>query len=109
MSYSAYETYEIYNEQFPRARKAHTCSACKETIPSGIKYARIFVLFEKEVTIYKRCLRCQKIHEHLRKLCYKHYMWPDERLNCGLNYADEWGQEPPPEIAALAFALPGDI
>lgn len=31
-------------------------------------------------------------------------MWPDERLGCGLDYADEWGDDPPPEVQALAFA-----
>lgn len=109
MSYSADEQYTIYDEQFPRARKEHTCEACRETIPGGVRYARIFVLFDGEKKHYKRCLRCQAIHEHLRGLCLEQGdMWPDERLNCGQAYEEEWG-ETPPEIAELAFLSPGDV
>lgn len=54
----------------------------------------------------RRCSRCQTIHEHLRQLCESQERWPDEQLNCGEDYEEEWGKLPP-EIAALAFTLPG--
>jgi len=36
-------------------------------------------------------------------------MYPAERLDCGQSYKDEWGKEPPPEIAALAFKTGADM
>jgi hypothetical protein len=32
----------------------------------------------------------------------------DPELNCGHEYEERWKESPPPEIAALAFWLPGD-
>jgi hypothetical protein len=44
--------------------------------------------------------------------CDETYDVYDERRvtarKCGREYPEEWGEEPPPEIAALAFALPGE-
>lgn len=106
MSHSCDEVYEVYNETYPKARKTHTCEACEENIPPGGRYARVFTLFNGTAETYKRCLRCQALHEHLRRLG-DYDCWPDERLNCGESYEDEWGALPP-EIAALAFTLPGE-
>lgn len=108
MSYEYDEVYAVYDECFPRARKPHTCAACKETIPAGHHYARVGIVDSEGANTVKRCMRCQRIHEHLRTLD-PGTTWPDERLNCGETYRDEWGDDPPPEIAALAFALPGEI
>ena len=108
MSHIADETYDVYAEPRHRARKPHTCGACGETIPVGVIYTRVFVLFDGRKETIKRCSRCQRIHEHLRTIDPWRETWPDERLACGATYEDEWGEEPPPEIAALAFALPGD-
>jgi len=111
MSHYAEEHYTVYNETGVRARKEHTCSACHEPIRPGDLYTRVAIIFEGSVEALKRCARCQAIHEHLRELSLEHRdgeMWPDERLNCGQDYAEEWGGEPPPEIAALAFLLPGE-
>lgn len=33
----------------------------------------------------------------------------DRELRCGHSYEDVHGKPPPPEIAALAFALPGEV
>lgn len=113
MSYQGEETYEVYHETERRAAKEHRCAACKETIPIGHRYARVFIVYEGMESI-ARCLRCQRIHEHLRTLpdpddWEQDRMWPDERLNCGEDYREHWGKEPPPDIAALAFALPGEV
>jgi hypothetical protein len=70
-------------------------------------YSRTFVLFDSDVTVYVRCIGCQTIHEHLRTLGDGE-MWPDEHLNCGEEYTDHWGHEPPELIAALAFATPAE-
>lgn len=108
MSHSCDEQYDVYDERFPRARKQHRCDACRETIPAGHRYARVSVVFDKSADTYKRCMRCQRIHEHLRDLAPGD-TWPDEQLACGETYQNEWGEDPPPEIAALAFALPGEV
>lgn len=109
MSYFVDDTYDIYNETLRKARKAHTCDACKETIAPGHRYTVIFILSDGTKRSLKRCARCQKIHEHLRHLDAYRETWPDERLNCGETYEDEWGKSPPDKIAALAFALPGEV
>ena len=108
MCHAADEVYDVYDETFPRARKEHQCSACRETIAPGQRYARVGIVFQKEAETVVRCLRCQRIHEHLRDLAPGD-LWPDEHLNCGQKYHDTWGTEPPEEIAKLAFALPGEV
>jgi hypothetical protein len=106
MSYECDEQYAVYNEKSVKANKAHTCDACKESIPKGQHYARINTVFDGSAETIKRCLRCQTIHLHLRTLD-RHQsfcqLWPDERLNCGEEYTEHWGNEPPAEISALAF------
>jgi hypothetical protein len=107
MSHFADESYTIYDERTHKSRKPHVCSACRETIPAGVKYTRLFTLFDGSAETVKRCERCQAIHVHLREKCRAADMWPDERLDCGIDYAEEWGPMPP-EIERLAFALPKD-
>lgn len=109
MGYSAEETYDVYDETHPKARKPHKCDACSETIPPGHRYTRVGIVYDGEARTVLRCARCQKIREHLRTLSDRQDpMWPDEELNCGEEYKAHWGREPPPEVAALAFALPKD-
>lgn len=103
MSHYAEERYDVYDETFPRARKAHECDACELPIRPGDKYARVSTVFDGSAETVKRCLRCQGIHEHLRKLGSDHDMWPAEKLDCGEDYEDHWDGPPPPEIAELAF------
>lgn len=102
MSHAFDERYDVYAELFPRARKAHTCSACKETICVGHRYARVCIIFDGSTETVKRCIRCQRIHEHLRSIAPGE-MWPDERLDCGEEYEEHWGGPPPEEVARLAF------
>lgn len=106
MSYSCDGSYVIYEETEPRCRKARSCDACGETIPVGHRYTRVAILFDGSWETVCRCRRCQALHVHLRGLCESraHYddLWPDERLACGLDYEDEWG-DLPDEIARLAF------
>lgn len=106
MSYSYDATYDVYDETFPQARKEHTCDACSEIIPVGRRYARVSVVFDGGARSHKRCMRCQDLHKHLRSLAPGE-MWPEERLDCGQDYEEEWGTLPD-SVAALAFALPGE-
>jgi hypothetical protein len=102
MSVYAEETYDVYNEARVKARKEHTCGACKEPICRGHTYWRIGIVFERQASSLRRCERCQAMHVHLRGLgdCDT---WPDEQLSCGHGYEEMWEEPPPPEIAELAF------
>lgn len=109
MSYEPDGYYSVYNERFPRSRKARPCDACKETIHAGAHYARVSVVYDGSAETIVRCMRCQRMHEHLRLVARCERAWPAERLDCGRDYVEEWGEDPPAEIAALAFALPGEV
>lgn len=108
-------TYDVYDERERKARVEHRCDACGETIRVGDKYMRVACIVESEVSTVVRCLRCQTIHKHLREKCWEmarehgDQMWPRERLDCGLEYREEWDRDPPEDIAALAFALPDEM
>lgn len=97
------EPCSVYAETTRKARKEHSCSACKETIRPGDYYVNVGIVCNGNAETIKRCLRCDKIHEHLRTKAPGD-TWPDDRLNCGHGYREMWGEDPPPEIAALAFA-----
>jgi hypothetical protein len=103
MSHSVEEVYSVYNETVRKARKTHSCAACRSPILPRHYYASVFIVFEGKAETVKRCGSCQTTHLHLRELGDKHGMWPDEKLNCGKSYDGEWGEEPPEEIAALPF------
>ena len=67
------------------------------------------MVYDGRAETVKRCLRCEAMHEHLSTLGRDQDMYPAERLDCGQSYKDEWGKEPPPEIAALAFKTGADM
>jgi hypothetical protein len=110
MSYTYDEAYSIYNENIYiyiyKAKKLHTCDACRITILPGHYYANVFIVFQNKSKTVKRCGSCQTTHLHLRKLCANNDMWPNEKLNCGTSYENEWGEEPPDEISDLPFLSP---
>lgn len=108
MSHSCDERYAVYRETQRRAIKEHRCDACDEPIARGHKYCVVTWVFDGSAGGVKRCLRCQAIHEHLRGLG-EYDMWPDEELNCGEEYKDHWGVEPPEGIAELAFKTGADL
>lgn len=108
MSHVVDETYQVYRETQRTAQVSHTCSACAETVLPGHTYWVVAWVFVGKAQSVKRCERCQTIHLHLREKGNGE-MWPAERLNCGEGYLDHWGSEPPEEISALAFALPGEV
>jgi|SRR5690606_3229449 len=107
MSHSIDEIYSVYHEQFVCARKEHTCSACQEKISKGTRYTKVRIVFDGRANSIKRCFRCQQIHEHLRELDPGE-LWPDERLDCGLDYEEEWGKPPSIELQELAFIFPDE-
>ena len=101
----------VWEESSPKARVEHKCDACGETIPRGTVYSRTFYVFDGDANVTKRCPRCQVIFKHLDSRIKDHgddEEFCDQELNCGHEYGERWGTEPPEEIAALAFWRPGD-
>jgi hypothetical protein len=104
------EVADVYTDAVRRERKDHHCCACQEVIRAGDDYSLTTVIGDGIVSVYKRCLRCQKIHVHLRTLSgLENECWPDERLDCGYEYSKHWDRPPPPEIAELAFVTPDEM
>lgn len=102
------EPVEFRRESYPRAAVDYKCMACHETIRAGARYCYIVEKWDEAVHTDRRCLRCDGIYQHLLKLWRdgKADDQPDPYLECGHEYAEVHGEEPPPEIAALAFAMP---
>lgn len=108
MSHSVDEHYGFYRELRHVARKPHDCCACEIPIVPGDIYYAISAQWEGRVEGWKRCARCQFVHEQLRDICQADGSWPDEELNCGHTFEERWEREPPAWLAALAFWKPGD-
>ncbi len=107
MSYMFDETYDVYIEKKRKASKSHVCSACKEAIHPKEYYFNISCVFQGEAATIKRCARCQTMHLNLRKMdkdCED--LWPDEKLNCGEEFEEHWGEPPSREMVELAFITP---
>jgi hypothetical protein len=90
------------------ARKQHECCACEIPILPGHGYWVIASCWDNSVHTWKRCLRCQVIHDALVPLCSARDEWPDEELNCGHTFEENYDRPPPDWLAALAFWQPGD-
>ncbi len=108
MSRSVGEYYGFYRELRRVARKPHECCACEIPISPGDIYYTISAAFDGRIDDWKRCARCQFIHEQLRDICQSDDSWPDEKLNCGHTFEERWEHAPPAWMAALAFWQPGD-
>lgn len=105
------DTCSVWSDRWLRAKKEHRCHACHEPIKPGHRYHVTFSVFDGNADTTKRCERCQAIFEHLSGRMVNegdNEEYCDHRLACGHEYKERWDEEPPPEIAALAFWLPGD-
>lgn len=100
------EVFRVYDEHATKARKAHACDACGETIAPSHVYTRVGIVdSDGNAETVKRCAKCQAIHKHLRALG-DGMTWPAEKLDCGEEYESHHGQAPPDLIASLAFMTP---
>lgn len=110
MNSDCYEPCPVSSNRLTKASKDTTCAACREPIIYGSKYYREAFLCDGEWTVTKRCVRCERIYQHLCTLAsLDEGEAPDSALNCGHLYEDIHGGPPPDDIAALAFALPSDF
>ena len=92
-----------YNEpiviEWRKARKEHKCVACGETIRAGDRY---HFVSQKDDTFgtFKHCARCWTLGEAILEAGADSWQYD---LNCGVSWQEAFGQEPPDEVARLAF------
>lgn len=97
---------EFYKTRNIKARKQHQCDACKASIPAGAYYNQTAAKFDGELESFKRCGRCELIYRHLEERMKREGDYdevPAWLLDCGHDYQERWEQDPPDDIAALAF------
>lgn len=99
---------EVENHEHRVARKEHKCSACRETIRPGDLYSYNFFVLEGSNSTVKRCLRCETIYSEISKRLDGDSV-PDERLQCGHSWEENFNEPPPDEIARLAFMTKDEI
>ncbi len=103
---------EVYREDIRCARKGHRCDACRETIRPGDLYCDTFIVFERDPERIRRCLRCGSIFRILFQKMLRETNGEEQpalRLDCGHTWRARWEEDPPPEIARLAFLTPDEI
>jgi hypothetical protein len=93
----------FYQSITRRAKKQHRCEACGLTIQYGERYQYVSYLYEGLFETVKRCGRCETIFRHLQTLIDTDQVVM-ERLDCGLDYEEEWEAPPPVELQAAIFA-----
>lgn len=103
------EPFDVNRTCRRRARKEHKCCACGGVIERGQLYTYSFTVFEGSAEGLHRCARCDAIYEHLCSLHTAGEDWPDWRLACGHEYRERWGEDPPAEVARLAFMTPAEV
>ena len=97
---------EFESRTWRTARKQHTCCACAETVRPGDRYHITAGRWDGQMETYKHCARCWGVCEALWK---EGSSWIDFHLNCGETWESAFEEDPPAEVAALAFALPRDF
>lgn len=111
MSCSSDEYCEDFEHGWRAAAMSLRCDACEIQIAIGDRYHWETWVFDGDDDASARCVRCQAIYEHLTermRLGGDRDEFCAPALDCGDEYEERWDEPPPPEIAALAFWLPGD-
>ena len=105
---------DVWDESVRRARKEHTCGACKEPIKRGHLYSRTACLYEGSWDFWNRCARCEAIYRFLKPLVrdlgeedgFECEQYCDPALNCGHTFQDNFKRDAPLAVQALAFLKP---
>lgn len=90
------------SQRFRRARVRHRCCACGETILPRDRYHYTSGLWDGEPDSFKHCLRCWALFCELQARSVVGEV-PALALDCGESWFDVFGDDPPPEVQALAF------
>lgn len=96
---------DAFKEVVRTARKEHQCSACDETIAPGHRYVAISGVWDGSPGSFKHCLRCHAITDAIYAAGGDGVQID---LACGHDWEEAFGGPPPENVAALAFALPGE-
>lgn len=91
-------------EEWRKAKKEHKCYACREIIRIGDRYHFIAQKDDEFFTV-KHCARCWTMGEAILEAGSDSWQYD---LACGVSWQEAFGQEPPDEIARLAFITPGE-
>lgn len=75
------EIAEFADTRIVKARKPHTCTACRGPIPAGETYERMSAMFDGAFFVDKLCRRCcydrKRVVEHeLAEGCHWSEAWP---------------------------------
>ncbi len=87
------------------ARLAHACYGCAETIEPGTIYTRYFFVEDGDAGSARHCGRCRSIWLAINARTREPVLLG---LDCGESWLRTFGETEPPDIAALAFMLPGE-
>lgn len=90
-----------WTEAIRRARKPHPCDVCAETIRPGERYHFSSGCWDGNWNAYRHCLRCWRMFEIVNRRAEGE---ADLLLDCG----EVW-DDPPDEVAALAFLTANEI
>jgi hypothetical protein len=90
------------------AKKQHGCCACDDPIRPGDVYEYTFTKFEGEVSTFKHCLRCATLFHAIARRQREQGLDVGVQfdLGCGHSWEETFDEDPPPEIARLAFFTP---
>lgn len=92
---------DVWVFEWIKARKQHHCCACDEPIEPGHVYHSYKALRDGVWSRWIHCARCWY-------MCKKLWARNDgAAINLELNCGEVW-EEPPEDVAALAFMLPED-
>ncbi len=103
MSVEADGSCTVHRTRIVKARKKHSCVACRETIRKGDRYRYTFQVFDGDSSSFRHCLRCNAMISAIDREQTDPDHTTDAELNCGHTWEDVFEEPPPEEVARLAF------
>jgi hypothetical protein len=103
------EPVDRWDQSVRRSKADRDCDACRQTIEPGQLYHRTAYLYGGSWEVIERCARCEAMYRILQPLVRKRSENEeicDDRLNCGHTWRDNFDEDPPLEVQALAFLTP---
>lgn len=85
-TYCNYDGPEAFSINYPRARKKHRCCECREIIPAGVEYERVWGIWWGNMDTFKTCMICVEIRRDYGG-CAAYGHLREEIWNClGVDY-----------------------
>lgn len=95
------ESPSVWSEKWRTSKKTHRCRVCGETIQPGHRYHYLSGIWDGRPDEFKHCARCWEIFSCLIAETDADAVQLD--LDCG----EVWN-DPPENVAALAFMIPSE-